>query len=351
MPDIVVIGAGAGGLALGYHLRRAGCDFRVLERGAPGESWRRMPEDTRLLSPWWTNVLPGPPRAAHATRARVPSAAYAQYLQQYAAHHAIPLQTSCEVRTIRGNAGAFTLATSAGELRARAVVCATGYYQNPYVPPLAGDDGSVATMHAADYGGPRALRAARPGCRRILVVGRRITAGQIMVELHDAGFEVALSARGAVRLRAKWRKAAWKEELYFAYERLFVTLFRGIKAKEKPIMDGGRTEDLLRSGAIAQVDGVRSIHEGQVELLDGSRRPCDLVVFATGYRPALGFLQGLVPLDGAGLPRLDGMQSADVPGLYFLGLENQRNFLSQYLRGLCADAPVLARQLDRALRD
>jgi putative flavoprotein involved in K+ transport len=347
MPDIVIIGAGAGGLALGHYLQRAGRDFQVIERGAIGQSWALMPADVRLLSPWWVNVLPG----THVPLARafdkVSSGDYAGYLQRYAAERALPVEPHCEVTALARDRDGFTLQTSRGPLAARHVVCACGYFQNPYIPPFAGgDDGSVPVLHAAAYRGPAAVRAAWPQARRVLVVGRRITAGQIMVELHDAGYEVALAARGEVRMRAKWRRMRLKEELYFAYERLFTKLFPAVKAEERPIMDGGRTEDLLRDGRVRNIGGVRGIRSGSVEQLDGGRHPCDIVIFATGYRPALRFLDGLVTLDDAGLPRLAGMQSADVPGLWFLGLENQRNFLSPYLRGLAADARVLATALD-----
>src|SRR5689334_15835695 len=57
---IVVIGGGPAGLAVGFELQRRGLPFVILERGAAvGESWRRMPRNLKLVSPWKCNSLPG----------------------------------------------------------------------------------------------------------------------------------------------------------------------------------------------------------------------------------------------------------------------------------------------------
>ncbi len=54
--------------------------------------------------------------------------------------------------------------------------------------------------------------------------------------------------------------------------------------------------------------------------------PFDIALFATGFRPALEHFLPLLSLDDCGMPRLHGMESADVPGLYFLGLDKLRSF-------------------------
>ncbi|MBK3584755.1 FAD-dependent oxidoreductase, partial [Streptomyces sp. MBT57] len=41
--NVVVVGGGQAGLAAGYHLRRQGLDFTVLDADpAPGGSWQHM---------------------------------------------------------------------------------------------------------------------------------------------------------------------------------------------------------------------------------------------------------------------------------------------------------------------
>jgi putative flavoprotein involved in K+ transport len=70
---------------------------------------------------------------------------------------------------------------------------------------------------------------------------------------------------------------------------------------------------------------------------DGTRERVDTVVFATGYRPHLRYLRPLGALDG-GLPRRVGGISATRPGQVYVGLEFQRSFSSNTLRGVYRDA-------------
>jgi cation diffusion facilitator CzcD-associated flavoprotein CzcO len=70
---------------------------------------------------------------------------------------------------------------------------------------------------------------------------------------------------------------------------------------------------------------------------DGTREPADTVLFATGYRPHLDYLRPLGTLDG-GQPRHSGGISDTHPGLVYLGLEFQRSFSSNTLRGVHRDA-------------
>ena len=60
--DVVVIGAGQAGLALGWHLKRMGASFAILD-GAPevGHSWRARWDSLRLFTPARYDGLPGLP--------------------------------------------------------------------------------------------------------------------------------------------------------------------------------------------------------------------------------------------------------------------------------------------------
>ena len=58
----VVIGGGQAGLAAGYHLRRLGLDFVILDaQSAPGGAWRHGWESLRLFSPAAYSSSPGRP--------------------------------------------------------------------------------------------------------------------------------------------------------------------------------------------------------------------------------------------------------------------------------------------------
>ena len=58
--DVVVVGAGQGGLAVSYLLKQSNVQHLVLERGEVGESWRSQRWDSfHLNTPNWSNGLPG----------------------------------------------------------------------------------------------------------------------------------------------------------------------------------------------------------------------------------------------------------------------------------------------------
>jgi hypothetical protein len=89
----------------------------------------------------------------------------------------------------------------------------------------------------------------------------------------------------------------------------------------------------------------KSFTEDGVVWSDGRHEAVDAVIFATGYRPNLAYLTGLGALDEAGRPRQRGGMSTTVPGLYYVGLPRQRNVASATLRGVGADAKIVAKHL------
>src|SRR5688572_30207151 len=60
--DVIVVGAGQAGLAIGYHLARRGDHFVLLEAGPEvGHAWRSRWDSLRLFSPAQYDSLPGMP--------------------------------------------------------------------------------------------------------------------------------------------------------------------------------------------------------------------------------------------------------------------------------------------------
>lgn len=51
-PDIIVVGGGQAGLAVGYYLKKAGADFLILDKeSVPGGAWLHGWDSLRLFSP------------------------------------------------------------------------------------------------------------------------------------------------------------------------------------------------------------------------------------------------------------------------------------------------------------
>ena len=349
--DVLVIGAGPAGLALGHELQRLGMTFVLVERGtAPGESWRRMPDSLRLVSPWMTNSLPGAPAPEIPRFAEVSRSEYARYLVNYAQRFEMPLISNAGVSSVaRKSDDEFVTHTTRGEILSRLVVNATGYFAKPFVPEIPGAaTSSVSQLHVANYRSPQHLDSLL-GTRRgpVLIVGKRLSAGQAMVELVDAGFEVALSHRSPIQFGAGPLTMWFFLRVFSVIEEIALRR-HGQKARDWDVkMPGGRAKKLVQRGVVKTYPAIRHFEFDAVVLEDGTEITPAAVLYATGYQPALDHLHELLPelrVSGS-MPAIHEMESVTEPGLFFLGLANQRNFQSRYIRGIRRDAVVLAEQL------
>src|SRR6266516_4142674 len=98
----------------------------------------------------------------------------------------------------------FDVRTSAGTFSARLLINATGCFANPFQPEFPGArESSLPQFHFATYRDAERLRAVtRREGGLVLIVGKRLSAGQTLVELVDAGFQVGLSCRGPIQFGA-----------------------------------------------------------------------------------------------------------------------------------------------------
>lgn len=346
--DVLVIGAGPSGLCLADALSRStALSIAVVERDAIGSTWMHSPPELRVLSPWWTNILSFRDLFRHSPFALVRARAYLEHLQEFAQRRAIRVTTGVTITSVVQGDGAWIATAEDGRTwHAPYVVCATGYFSAPAMPePAFESDGSVPTIHAAEIGDYDRYARVFAG-KHVLVVGKRVTAGQLLVEFASRGVSVTLSATAPIQFH---RSGAWGyavDQTYFLYEAARIRLQPGLTSNSYPPMEGGRARRLLESGVVARVDRLAQIRDGAVVLEDGSRLHTDYVVLATGYRPALDYLSRLDLTKGRdGLPRLCGFELADAPGIFVLGFDNLRNFRSRYLRGIRSDAKLLAKDI------
>src|SRR2546423_13370430 len=95
--DVVVIGGGQAGLAVGYFLARQRCRFTILEAaGEPAAAWRARWDSLRLFTPARRDGPPG--RAFPGDPDRYPTPAeVVAYLEDYARHFALPVELNSRV--------------------------------------------------------------------------------------------------------------------------------------------------------------------------------------------------------------------------------------------------------------
>lgn len=345
---ILIIGGGPAGLSLAYELGQRGVRSRILEAGsAAGASWASMPRHLKLLSPWSQNVLFDRHTTLRERYTLKPAREYAAYLRCAVERFDLSIETGVKVRRVAPARDGFEVTSDRASWRAPVVVNATGYFAKPWTPRVPGlEKTRIPTQHFHAFRDAAAsveelgLRG-----RRALIVGKRVSGGQLVEELYAAGFSVAICCHTPLRFsRPPWLQTA-VFPFYFRVEEMMAARNPFWLRDSNPPMQGGLVAKLVRSGRIETRPGIAEFGEETVRFADGSEEAFDVVFFATGFRPSLDHLEGLVDFDDAGLPQLRGMESAAVGGLYFLGLDNQRTFRSRYLRGIRDDARVLAEEL------
>src|SRR5687768_15156926 len=179
--DIVVIGAGQAGLAVGYYLRRTPYTWVILDaEPGPGAAWRHGWDSLRLFSPAQWSSLPGWPMPVASdgmpTRDDV-----LDYFAAYEARYTFPIQRPVRLQAVRCGDGALLVESDRGVYQARAVVSATGTWGKPYIPRYPGQElFRGIQIHSADYRIP-ALFAGQ----RVLIIGGGNSGAQILAEVSE----------------------------------------------------------------------------------------------------------------------------------------------------------------------
>src|SRR5262249_32210831 len=178
--DVVVVGAGQAGLVAGYCLQHTGLSFVLYEQHPRiGDAWRHRYDSLVLFSPRASSALPGLPLCGdpegYPTKEEV-----ADYLEAYARTLHLPVRTAEGIVSVKRRAPHFLArTTSRHRVEARAVIVATGAFQQPVVPAFAQQLApDVVQLTTVTYRRPAQLP---PG--RVLVVGDGATGRQIAAEL------------------------------------------------------------------------------------------------------------------------------------------------------------------------
>lgn len=341
--ETVVVGGGQAGLAVGHSLARRGLSFVILDAHARiGDAWRTRWDSLRLFSAARYDGLPGMPFPG-------PSGAFptkdemADYLEAYAARFELPVRTGVRVDRLQRRGDRFHLTAGTMQFETDNVVVAMGSHQVPRVPPFADHlDPGIVQLHAAEYRNPSQL-----GEGNVLVVGVGNSGGEIAVEV-AARRATSLSGKevGVVPFRID-SLIARRVVLpllfrFIAHHLLTVDTPLGRRMRPKLLSHGQplvrvKPSDLAAAG-VQRVGRVVGVRDGLPVLEDGRSLEVGNVIWCTGYRPALAWID-LPVIDAAGHePRHYRGIVSDEPGLYFVGLFFQYAMSSGFLPGVGRDA-------------
>lgn len=332
---IVVIGAGQSGLAAAHTLQTAGVPAVVLEANdRPVGSWPDYYDSLTLFSPARFSSLPGLPFPGDPEHYPTRDETIA-YLERYAAALDVEIRTGTRVISVTAQDHGFLVHTEHGSpVAASGVVAATGSFANPHLPALPGqEDFTGELLHVADYRGPKPYTN-----RRVIVVGAGNSAIQVAHELAEHA-DVTLASLAPVQFLAQ--RPHGHDIHHWTHTTGFDTLPPAWLAQlvSGPLVsDNGEYHHALETGVYDRKPMFASFDGPHIEWSDGTRERVDVVLLATGYRPNFGYLRDLGALDEQGLPAHAGGISLTHPGLVYLGIEFQRSFASNTLRGVGRDA-------------
>ncbi|WP_232661274.1 flavin-containing monooxygenase [Pseudonocardia sp. TRM90224] len=334
--DVVVVGGGQAGLAVGYWLQRHHRSFVILDRAAEvGAAWRNRWDSLRLFTPAGFSHLPGlqfpgPPSAAP-TKDEM-----ADYLAAYARHFALPVELGTAVDSVEQSGEQLLVTATDGRgWLARDVIVATGAHTRPHIPGFAGDlDPAIVQLHSSGY-----RRAAQVPVGAVLVIGAGNSGAEIAADLAAAGREVVLSGRDVGHIP---QLGPWTYPLMRLLGRPGAALARrGLRGGAEPL--GRIRAGELEAAGIARAPRTVGARGGLPLLADGSIAQVAAVVWCTGLRPDYRFLR-LPVLDDAGrLIHRRGI--TDWPGLYVVGLPHQSSITSHLVGGVGTDARHVVRHL------
>ena len=338
--EVAVVGGGQAGLAMGYYLREQGLRFAIFERGdSIAPAWRERWDSLTLFTPRRYSALPGLPFPGdpdgYPTRDEVIA-----YLERYAETFELPIKLNSEARRLSHEGGRFVLEVGGRTVTADQVVVATGPFQTPFVPKLAQDlDPGVWHVHSTGYRKPGDVPEGA-----VLVVGGGNTGFQIAKEL-SATHKVQLSV-GSKQKPLPQRIAGrdlfwWLTTTHLLSKTVESRL--GNKLQHRDTLIGSSPRELNRRYGVELKPRAIHVAGHTVRFEDGSELEVDAVIWATGYRPDLSWID-LPILDSNG--RLRHRRGVtDVPGLYFLGLTWQWTRGSALIGWVKDDAAFLTQRL------
>jgi thioredoxin reductase (NADPH) len=293
--ELLVIGAGPCGLAVGVAAKKAGLSCVLLDRRTIVSTIERYPLSMTFFStPERIEIGEIPFIASHEKPTRRDGLIY---YRRVAEHYGLDVRPSEEaVDVVREAGGAFRVEVRRQHdekaYRAGAVVFATGYYDNPNYLRIPGED----LPHVAHY-----FSEGHPYWRRRVVV---IGAGNSSV---DAALEC-------------WRAGAIVTLVHFGEE-----FDKTVKAWVLPDIVNRVRE---KSIAVRWRSRVRAITPTEVEIVSDATGaveclPTDAVLAMTGYHADTTMLRSLdVPVDPqTGIPAHDeATMATPLPGVYLAGV-------------------------------
>ncbi len=376
--DVVVIGAGQAGLSAAHHLQRRG--FVPVDRAAPGErtfvvfdaedgpggAWRHRWESLTMATVNGIFELPGM-EVPEVDRAAPSREALPRYFADYEEHFSLDVRRPVRVSSVRragdgprGGVGedlvvvveSLTSTTADGDAdargdrrgatasttwRARYVINATGTWTRPFWPRYPGQETFRGRqLHVHDY-----VSADEFAGQRVVIVGAGISATQLLEEI-----SLVADTLWVTRREIEWETDPAPTNFSAAIDRVAERTRQGLPPQSVISVTGQYRGPWIERadarGVLVRHPMFTRIEPEGVRMPDGRLEPADVILWATGFRPAVAHLAPLGLRTAAGGIRVDDGCALDEPRLFLIGYGPSQSTIGANRAGRAAVAAIIA---------
>lgn len=295
----------------------------VLDHGKrAGGAWQHRWPSLRLDRVHGIHDLPGlsltsaVSNAAAAGERRVADVV-SEYFDTYERVFELPVRRPVHVRAVRdGGDGRLLVHSPTETWTARAVINATGTWDRPFLPYYPGKETFAGRqLHAAEF-----THAAEFHGQHVVVVGGGTSAVHLLAEIA----EYAADTIWVTRRPPVFREAPFTHEDGRA---AVARVERAVRAGKPPqsvvsvtgLPPTAEVERAQARGVLDRKPMFERITSDGVRWADGSTQRADVIVWATGFRPATDHLAPLRLRGAGGGIRLDGTRVVVDPRLHLVG--------------------------------
>lgn len=319
--EVVVAGAGQAGLSSAYHLRRAGYepdrDFVVLDHSPrPGGAWQFRWPTLTYGKVHGMHALPGM-ELTGADGSRPSSEVIGAYFADYERAYDLRVHRPVRVDAVHeGQGGRLRVVTSEGNWSARALINATGTWDRPFWPRYPGQESFRGRqLHTADYPGPQAFAGLR-----VVVVGGGTSAVQQLMEIAEvAAGTTWVTRRPPVFREGPFDEIRGRDAVALVEDRVR----RGLPPQSVVSVTGlpmtAAMEQARAAGILDRLPMFDRVTPTGVAWADGTTADADVILWATGFRPAIDHLAPLKLRESGGGIRLEGTRAAADPRIHLVG--------------------------------
>jgi thioredoxin reductase (NADPH) len=286
--DILIIGAGPAGLAVAIEAKKAGLHALIIEKGAVANSILRYPTEMTFFSTAPLLSIGNVPFITpHQNPNRIEGLTY---YREVADHYGLAISLGDEVVGLNRDGDILEVVSAQGIRKAKHVVLATGYFDNPVFLGVPGED----LPHVSHY-----YTEGHPFYRReVVVIGSQNSAVEAALDLlrHKARVTMVMRAEGFGKSVKYWLKPNIENRIKDG----------AIKAHyQSEVIEIEPTRLKIRS------------HTGETHWL-----ACDQLFALTGYRPNIDLLErfGIAIEPTTLIPQHNpDTFETNVPGLFIAG--------------------------------